>query len=225
MSFIDSGSNTAGGISSLLGNNPGISGLVGAGLGAGAGAGIGALLGSDGLPYEKELSGVVGNLNSVAGQAQGNSGALFATGQGLIDPLTSGKLPQGAQSQVQQYVDKQNMAIKGRYASLGQTGSTMETDALNDVQKNASAQAFQIEQEMARTGLQATSQALQALGITQQAYGATAGIYENLMKSQMSHDKDVMSTIGSFAGAFGKAAVGINFGSLFGGGGDGVRPE
>lgn len=118
----------------------------------------------------------------------------------------TGQLPPGAQAEVQQYIQQQNAAVKSRYASLGQTGSTMETDALNQVQQQGLAQTFQIAQQMAQQGIQLSGQSLQALNITQQAYGADAGIYENLMKAQMTQNQSILTSIGSFAAALGKAA-------------------
>lgn len=218
MSFIDSGSkptsgdgigaaDTAGGISSLFSNNPN---LLSLGV-----AGLGFLDQNKGLPFQGDVTNAAGNLNTLATNAGNQSNALASTGSGLTAQgaaeLSTGQLAPGGQAVIQQYLDKQNAAIKSRYASVGQTGSTMETDALNTAKQGAEAQQFQIAQQQAQllfqAGSQATSQSLTALGITEQAYGETAKIYSDLMAAQMKQDQGVMSSIGSFASALGNVAA------------------
>lgn len=226
MSFIDSGSsnagsalggadsagltalsnpaNTTGGISSLLSSNPNL--LTSLGLGAGV-AGIGLLESNQSLPFQPQQTAAAGHLQTDANAAGGEAASLFTTGNSLINPLETGQLPQGAQAEVQQYLAKQTADVKARYASLGQTGSTMETDAVNNVQQAGQALTFQIAQQMANTGLQATSQSLQGLNISTTANADVANIYQNLMKAQISQNQSILSSIASFAGAFGSAAA------------------
>lgn len=202
LNILSQPSNTAGGIASFLGSNPNLA-TLGAG---GVAAGVGAFEAGQGLPFQGQLNTAGQNLVNTAGQADVASGQLGAEAQTLINPEITGQLPPGAQAEVQQYIQQQNAAVKSRYASLGQTGSTMETDALNQVQQQGLAQTFQIAQQMAQQGIQLSGQSLQALNITQQAYGADAGIYENLMKAQMTQNQSILTSIGSFAAALGKAA-------------------
>ena len=206
MAYLDSGGagkgdgGGGGGISSLLGNS-GLTNLLGAGGGL-----IAGLLGANQpLPFENNLTGIVGQIGQVGAGAAGEQAGLYNTGSALISPLLTGQLPQGAQDVINQIVQKQTADTKAKYASLGQTGSTMEQSALNDINTNKGALTFQIAQQMASTGLSATSQSLQALGIELSANNAEANIYNNLMNASMKNDANMMSSIGSFAGAFAKA--------------------
>lgn len=180
-----------GGLGDLFGNNPGLLGGLGALGGAGLGAGIGALLGQGKVPYLSELQGV-------ANQAGGFAGMTGAEGAALVDPLISGNLPPGAEAQVQQALKQATATTKGRYANLGQTGSTMEGDALSNLQNQTSAMRFQIAQQMAQAGLQAQSLSLSAMGLE-------GTVWSNLMKAQVDQDKNMGDTIGSFAKMFGSA--------------------
>ena len=194
-----SGDGGGGGISSLLGNS-GLTNLLGAGAGL-----IPALLGANQpLPFENNLTGIVGQIGQVGAGAAGESSILSGAGNQLIQPLLTGQLPQGAQDVVNQIVQKQTADTKAKYASLGQTGSTMEQSALNDINTNKGALTFQIAQQMASTGLQATQQSLTAMNIELGANNAEAGIYSNLMKAEMTNNSNLFSSIGSFAGAFAK---------------------
>lgn len=188
LNILATGSNTTGGIASLLSSNPNLLGGL-----AGAAGGIAGLLmgGGDSVPYSGQLTGI-------AGQAGAYAGNLSADATTLINPLITGNLPTGAQAEVQSVLDKQNAATKARYAALGQTGSTMETDALNQNKQQSVSQTFQIAQNMAQTGLQAQQASLSSLGLE-------SGIYGNLMKAQTDQDASFGKTIGSFASAIGGA--------------------
>lgn len=180
-----------GGLGDLFGNNPGLLGGLGALGGAGLGAGIGALLGQGQLPYKGQLEGL-------AGEAGGMARLTGLEGAALVDPLISGNLPPGAEAQVQQALKQATATTKGRYANLGQTGSTMEGDALSNLQNQTSAMRFQIAQQMAQAGLQAQQISLSAMGLEDK-------VWSGLMKSQMDQDKNMSDTIGSFAKMFGSA--------------------
>lgn len=211
MAYLDSASGggkdtsgAGGGLSGLLSNNN-----FGAAVAGGAGL-LPALLSSNqGLPYQGNLQGIAGNLGAVSGIATGQGNTLFGQGEGLLSALTTGQLPSGANDVVNQIVQKQTADTKAKYASLGQTGSTMEQSALNDINTNKGALTFQIAQQMAQTGLQATSQSIQALSVAGNADTAQAGIYESLMKAGMTNNSNMMSSISSFASAFAKALPAI----------------
>lgn len=97
--------------------------------------------------------------------AQGKG--LAGTGATLLDPLISGRLPPGAQSQVDLSTQNAINAIKAKYGSLGLSGSTMEADSIGNVLQEKSAQQFSIAEQMA-------NQALQAMGLSTGAYGGAA---------------------------------------------------
>jgi len=81
----------------------------------------------------------------------------------LIDPLSSGTLPTDAESKLQlQNRDAKN-AVKAKYAQFGMTGSSAETEDLNNADMKTNAQRFDIAQQMASTATQVSAQALNAL--------------------------------------------------------------
>lgn len=210
--YLDSGSSSVGsgapgggggGIQSLL-SSGGIAGLIGAGAGL-----IPSLLGNNNVPYTDQQQGIVTQLGQVGSGAASESGNLYNTGSMFLNALATGQLPPGANNVVDQLVNKQITDTKAKYASLGQTGSTMEQDALNQIQNNKGALTFQIAQQMAQTGLQATQQSLQALGIEASADNAQASIYNNLMQAQMKNNANLFTSIGNFTGALAKALPAI----------------
>jgi hypothetical protein len=211
MAYLDSASGggkdtsgAAGGLSGLLSNNN-----FGALVAGGAGLIPSILNANQPLPYQTPLTNTAGNLGTVSNTAGGENAALFNTGSNLISALTTGQLPSGANDVVNQIVEKQTADTKAKYASLDQTGSTMEQSALNDINTNKGALTFQIAQQMAQTGLQATSQSIQALNVAGNADAQQAGIYESLMKAQMTQNTNLMSSISSFSSAFAKALPAI----------------
>jgi hypothetical protein len=182
--------NTSSGFGALPTSGPNIGSLA-----APVASGVAALLnGGSSLPYS-------GNLNAIAGAAGAEGGTTYAQGQELINPLITGQLPPGAQAEVQNYLNQQNAATSSRYASLGQTGSTMESDALNQNKQTSLAQTFQIAQQMAQVGTQLNGQALQALQLDSSIYG-------NMMDAQMKEDSSMSSAIGAFASILGGSGVG-----------------
>lgn len=205
LNLLSNSSNTTSGISSLLSGNT--LGTIGSLAGGGIAAGLGLFDANQPLPFQNNLTSIAANAGGVAATAGSDSSTLFSTGNMLLNSEVSGQLPTGAQAQVQQYIDQQTAQTKARYASLGLTGSTMESDALNNVQTGAASLQFSIAQQMAQTGLQAIQQSLQGLNIEGQADSTQAGIYENLMKAQTSENQSVLSTIGNFASSLGKAAA------------------
>jgi hypothetical protein len=187
---------SGGGIGSFFGNNPN---LLGAGAGALAGA-AGLLMGGQKLPYLDQLTGVA----NAAGGLGGNATTLFTQGQALINPLLTGDLPPGAEAKIADTVQKERTATQGTFARLGQTGSTMERDQLNDIDNRAAATRFDIAARMATLGVQETSQSINAMVSQLQIQGQ---IYEQLQKAQMKQDSDMMATIGKFAETAGKAVA------------------
>jgi len=187
------GMNTLGGLgggdwASFMGNNPNLfAGLAGAGAGA-----LGMFLNKQsGLPFGSDLQGA-------AGLAGGEAAGLYGYGRTLMDPLLTGKLPPGAEQAVQNAIKQATDTSKARFASLGQTGSTMEGDTIANIQNQATEMRFQIAQNMAQTGLKATQESIQALGLE-------SSIYSKMMDAQMKQDSDMSATIGKFASSIGSA--------------------
>lgn len=177
------------------------------GLGAAGILGASALGGNSGVPYAPQMEGVIGNLGGVAQTGQAGYNDLMARGSTFLDPILSGKLPGGQEQVIQNMIKGQETATKGRYASLGLSGSTMEGDALTNVQNQAMTQRYQLEQQLAQIGQQAVSQAIQELGISERAFGDQAQAYGAMMKAQMQQDQNTSNTIANFAKALGTAAA------------------
>jgi hypothetical protein len=202
LNILSNPANTSSGIAGLFANNPNL--LTTLGLG-GAAVGLGLFEQNQPLPYQSNQAGIATELNQTAGTASGEASTLYDAGVPLVNALASGQLPPGAQAEVQQYLDNVNAATKSRYASLGQTGSTMETDALNTNKTNAQALTSQTLQQMTQQGDQLIQQSLQGLSISGGLENDAANIYGNLMKAQMQQNTNVLTTIGNFASALGNA--------------------
>ena len=112
--------------------------------------------------------------------------------QQLQSYLTSGQLPAGQQQALTSATDAAKAHIRSQYASMGLSGSTMEQQALNQVDQNAQMQAYKMAQSLFSTGSQEA--------------GVASGIYTNLMRAQMQQDQSYANSIGAFAKALGAAA-------------------
>jgi hypothetical protein len=139
-----------------------------------------------GLPYQGQLKGA-------AGQASEMAASLSAQGQNLMGPIQGGPLPSALEKQVTNGIEAANAATKSRFASLGLSGSTMETDALNHVQNQAEALRGTLALQLAQAGAQ-------LLGLANQDLGIEAGIFQNLMNAQISQDNALEQSIANFAG-------------------------
>ncbi len=139
-----------------------------------------------GLPYQGQLKGA-------AGQAGQMAGDLSAQGQNLLGPIQGGPLPTALEQQVVNGLNDANAATKSRFAQLGLSGSTMETDAINHNANQAEALRGTLALQLAQAGTQLLSIANQDLGIE-------AGIFQNLMNAQISQDNALEQAIANFAG-------------------------
>lgn len=95
----------------------------------------------------------IGSIRGIADAANQNSTTLNANAQNAL----MGRLPGGAQASIDQALEAARARIRSNYASLGMTGSTPEAQDLAYAELAASAQAFQIGQGMATTGLNAAA--------------------------------------------------------------------
>jgi hypothetical protein len=133
----------------------------------------------------------------VSNRLVGQAGALGTTGAALQQPLVSGTLPPGAQASVDQLTQSEIAKIKSQFASMGLSGSTMETEAIAQAQEGAQARAFSIAQNMASLGLSDMQ--------------LSSGIFQQLLNSGLRSDQEFQQALTQFAS------------SLAGGGGTTVR--
>ena len=155
--------------------------------------------------------GLTGNLTGIAtpettaGTSLLNTGqGIITQGQGLVQPLASGagpgSLPSGAEAELSQATQSAIATIRSQYASMGLSGSTMEQQAINEVQSNALTQRYNIATQMAQTGLNEINT---GEGVTGQGTGAlnsASSIYSNLLNQSLQQDEALQQAISGFAG-------------------------
>jgi hypothetical protein len=130
----------------------------------------------------------------IAGQEQGIASQQQNLGQTLEQPIVTGQLPPGGQATVDLALKNALDTIKGRFASLGLSGSSMEADAVANAQEQSAVNQFSIEQALASLGLSATGQATGALG-------SADSTFSNLANQQVAQDAALEKAIAGFAGA------------------------
>lgn len=174
-----------GGINSMFTQHPILTSL---GIGAAGQLAAPALRGLiNPVPQQGALQGLAGQEAALAKQ-QGQYG------QQLQQPLLTGQLPADAAQKVDNAFNDAVNTVKARYASLGLSGSTMESDAIANLTKQKTALTFDIAQQMATTGAQAISSASSAFGLQDQ-------VYQSLMQAQVQQDAALQSAIASMASA------------------------
>jgi hypothetical protein len=152
-----------------------VSGFVSKNWPALAGAGIlgfEALSAKQPLPQEQALQ-------ANATQAAGQSAALEA-------PLQTGILPPGAQQAVSAATASSKAAAKSNFASLGLSGSTMEAQQMQAIDRNAAAQTFQIADSLLSKGIDLSK--LSAEDLT------------TLLNEQLKQDQQFTGALTQFAG-------------------------
>jgi hypothetical protein len=157
------------------GGGSGVSGFISKNWPALAGAGIlgvEALSSKQPLPQEQALQ-------ANATQAAGQSAALEA-------PLQTGILPPGAQQAVSAATASSKAAAKSNFASLGLSGSTMEAQQMQAIDRNAAAQTFQIADSLLSKGIDLSK--LSAQDLTQ------------LLDEQLKQDQQFTGALTQFAG-------------------------
>jgi hypothetical protein len=169
------------GIGNFAKNNAGMLGLLG------LSAGAQLLNANKGLPYSQQQL-------AAAQQAGQFGGAQSKFAQAAEQPLITGQLPPGQQAAVSQGLQDAIATIKGRYAAMDLTGSTMEADAIAHAQEQSVIEGVKIEQAMAQTGVQAASSAVQALGLE-------SNVYNSIMNAVLSQDQGLANAISGFANA------------------------
>lgn len=110
-------------------------------------------------------------------------------GSSAITAESTGNLPPGAETFVENSLKDEEARIRGTYASLGLSGSTMEAQDLAAASERAAANRFQI-------ASQVTSQGITALG------GASSD-FATLAQLQLAQDQRLQEAISSFSSALG----------------------
>lgn len=169
--------------------------------GTGGGAGSPSLLGKGGILPQLVGGGAIIKDLASAGQLPKGSNQLLSeagTQAGLAKSYAAqaegegqGILPAGAQALVQQNLDANVAAIKTKYAGLGMSGSSAETQDINAARNQALAQTFAIGQSLAQSGLQEVTS----------SSGLEANILNQIMNAETAQNTQLGDALASFAGA------------------------
>jgi hypothetical protein len=151
-------------IMGLVEKNPGV--LLGAGV-----LGANALLGDRQLPAEQKL-------NQAAGEAA-------TTGRTLSSYIFSGTLPQGAQQAVDSATNAAKARVRSSYAGMGLANSTMEAQALQQIDQSAAAQVFQMADQLLARGADYAK--------------LSDSLYQTLLQTQAQQEGDFTKSLGLFA--------------------------
>jgi hypothetical protein len=130
---------------------------------------------------EKQIEQSAANATSVGNQ-------LLAQGQ-------AGTLSPGMQANVDQIKEQMKAQVRGQFANMGLSGSTMEADALNSVDTKISGIVQQYSQNLIQTG----QQILQT-GTTE---------FQSIAEAELAADQALQQAIGNFAGTAG-ISMGLN---------------
>ena len=153
-------------------------------LGSAISANSNLLIPAAGLAY----SAIQGNkmppgYDQIASQAA----ALGQQGTQLSQYLTSGTLPPGIQSGVNQASEAAKATIRSRYAAMGMSGSSSEAQDLAAVDERMAS-------EGANIGMQLLQQGVSETGLSSQ-------LYQALMGTAISQDQQLADAIGAFSKA------------------------
>lgn len=94
-------------------------------------------------------SGAEKNLRDLAGR-QG------ATARSFLEAGASGQLPQGLSEGIMQGYEAAKTSIRNKYAGLGLSGSTMEMQELNDLERRLASQKFDASMALVNQGMDAS---------------------------------------------------------------------
>lgn len=119
-----------------------------------------------------------------------------AQSQQLMTYLQTGTLPPGAQAGLDQGARAAKASIRSQYAGLGLSGSTMERDALANVDERVKAQGFSIAANLLQSGLKESE--------------LSGEMYNYLVRAQGARNTGLQSAIANFASASVGAPGGIN---------------
>lgn len=167
---------TSGNILKALGANAGPL-VAGAGL-------LTNLAGNQTLPGQNEIGQLAGGLQT--------------QGQQLSSYLQNGTLPPGAQAGIDQATKAAQAATRSKYAAAGMSGSSAETQDLNNITEQAQAQQFQEANSLLQDGLNATS--------------ISGQLYAEMMNFDQQQSAQTGAAIASLAGALSGGGTVIKLG-------------
>jgi hypothetical protein len=160
-------------IMGLIEKNPGL--LLSGGL-----LGMNLLKGNEQYPAEKQLNTLATNAGT--------------QGQALAGYINSGTLPPGAHEAVTSATNAAKATMRSRFAQMGLSGSSMEAQALGDIDRQAAAQTFQMADRLLMEGAN---------------YSQLAGqLYNNILQSQVATDRELQQSLMTFAGGLGGLRAG-----------------
>lgn len=110
-------------------------------------------------------------------------------GAALSGYIQSGTLPPGAKQAVDQATNSAKATLRSRFAEAGLSGSTMEAQALGEVDSRAAAQTFQMADQLLAQGADFTK--------------ISGTLYDELLKTQAGTDQEFQKALMAFAGGLG----------------------
>lgn len=146
----------------------------------------GAVLGADLLMGDKPPAALP--------QLQAAQAEAGSTGRALSSYMFSGTLPPGAQAAVDQAHNAATAQVKSNYAKLGLSGSTMEAQALEQVQQATAAQKFQFADQLLKEGANYAQ--------------ISDNMLAEILKAQTQQQDQLTAAIGQFAAGLAGAKLG-----------------
>lgn len=162
-------SGALGDIGNILSNNPG------------------AVVGALGLGYNALNQPKLPSVSSQIGNLESQANALSAQGSQLSSYLFNGTLPPGAQAAVNQATLAAKAKVRSSYAGLGLSGSSMEAEALANIDQQQAALTFNLADQLLGQGLNAT--------------GLSSSLYQSILQTSTQSQAQLQSSIANFAAA------------------------
>lgn len=133
--------------------------------------------------------------NSIPGIGPLNNEAkLLATGGNeSVNALRTGQLPQGAQAGLDQANEAAKATVRSHYGNLGLSGSTMEGQALSEIDQNTASQKFGMLEKVSQLGLSEV--------------GAANDLYKAIMSTELSQDAATQAAVSRIAAALAGGGV------------------
>ncbi len=129
------------------------------------GANAGPIAATGGIIYNAAQNQTIPGAAPLKSQAD----TMAAQGTQLQNYLTSGTLPPGAQTAIDQAMNAAKAKIRSDYAARGMTGSSAEVQDLNSLELQGKAQAFDMASKLLQTGINES-------GLASQIYESLVGI-------------------------------------------------